>query len=117
MGESCFKKCTMCSKIWETREEFLKDEELELNGYTADFEILSLGLFYFTHNRPECRSTLTLYAGDFWDLYTGELFTENLKGEDGCFGYCDEKEKLDKCEMRCEGSYVREIIQVIKSYK
>ncbi len=65
MGEEIFKKCTMCAKVWATRDEFLQDKDLELNGYTADFEELEKGLFYFTHNKPECRSTITLYAKAF----------------------------------------------------
>ncbi|MCF8067547.1 MAG: hypothetical protein K9L30_03065 [Desulfobacterales bacterium] len=40
-----FKVYPMCSKEWETRDQFLDDQSLKLNGYKADFEKLEWGLF------------------------------------------------------------------------
>jgi len=113
-----FKQCTMCNQKWQDRDSFLKDEELELNGYSADFEKLENGLFYFTHIIPDCRSTLALRAKVFIDLYKGIKFSESKIGSKECPGFCLERETLARCPAFCEFAFVREIIQIIlKSYK
>ncbi len=35
-----FKICPNCSEVWQTRENFILDPKLKLNGYKADFEKL-----------------------------------------------------------------------------
>ena len=55
-----FKICPMCSTEWENRDQFLADQSLEISGYGADFEKLELSLFYFTHNKEGCFSTMAL---------------------------------------------------------
>ncbi len=67
-----FKKCPMCGKEWTNRNLFLKDVKLNLNGYQADFEKLEWGLFYFTHLKESCKSTMAVETKEFLDLYTGE---------------------------------------------
>jgi hypothetical protein len=67
-----FKKCSMCSTVWETREDFLDDKSLEINGYGADFEILERSLFYFTHKKEGCFSTIAVKAEKFLSLYSGK---------------------------------------------
>jgi hypothetical protein len=52
-----FKKCTMCSHKWHTREDFLDDGTLVLNGYEAYFKELERGLIFFTHEADKCGST------------------------------------------------------------
>lgn len=114
---SVFKKCTMCEKEWASRKEFLEDKKLQLNGYTADFEKLDFGLFYFTHTEKDCGSTITLYASNFTDLYTGEHFKEKNFGKETCPGYCLDKDELRTCDAVCECAFVREVIQIVKSYE
>ena len=46
-GESAFKKCPCCFTIWDSKDDFLSDSSLELNGYKADFQKLEYGLFFF----------------------------------------------------------------------
>ena len=113
-GAKTFKKCPMCRKIWKSRDAFLDDESLLLEGYTADFEIKEKGLFYFTHRTRGCYSTLALEAGDFLDLYTGEKFSGSKMGGDECPRFCLDRHKLDRCPALCEFAFVREIIQIIK---
>jgi hypothetical protein len=105
----------MCSKEWETRNQFLEDLSLELNGYEADFEKLEWGLFYFTHKAEGCCSTMTLKAEEFLSLYSGKKYSDRRTGMEGCPGYCLEKEQLDRCDAICECAFNREVIQIIKA--
>lgn len=112
-----FKICSMCSTEWNTREDFLSDKELELNGYTADFEKLEYGLFYFTHHGSGCGSTITIYAGEFLDLYAGIRYQEQRARKEGCPGYCLDEDQLKRCDQECECASVREVLQIIKEWK
>jgi hypothetical protein len=109
-----FKRCPRCSAEWETRDKFLDDESLEINGYGADFECLECSLFYFTHKTEGCFSTMTIEAKAFLDLYPGKKYTERRTGKEECPGYCLEEKQLSRCEAFCECAFNREIIQIIK---
>lgn len=109
-----FKICPMCATIWHTRDDFLGDQNLRLDGYQADFEILEYGLFYFTHLNSDCRSTMALPTLHFLDMYTGDRYSERKTGGEECPGLCLEKDQLDRCEAFCECAMVREVIQIIK---
>jgi hypothetical protein len=104
----------MCNKVWLTRNDFLDDPQIELNGYQADFEKLEYGLFYFTHYAPECHSTMAIETREFLDLYSGVKYTERKTLTDDCPRYCTEKEQLNRCDALCECAFVREVIQIIK---
>ncbi|WP_319405320.1 hypothetical protein [uncultured Desulfosarcina sp.] len=110
-----FKRCPCCFQAWQTRDDFLKDTALKLNGYKADFEKLEYGLFFFTHLQPECNSTLALEVSDFIDLYKGERYLPRRTGETECPGFCLDKNQLERCDAICECAFVREILQVIRS--
>lgn len=109
-----FKKCPGCDGVWQTRDAFLNDQALSLNGYKADFECLEYGLFFFTHMTPGCRSTLAIEVLDFLDMYSGEIHPERRTGEADCPGYCMDKDQLERCDAICECAFVREIMQHIK---
>ena len=104
----------MCSNVWETRDAFIDDINLEINGYQADFDKLELGLFYFTHKKEGCCTTMALQAKDFLSLYTGKKYTERRINEEDCPGYCLDKNQLDRCDALCECAFNREVIQVIR---
>lgn len=112
--ENHFKKCPMCAKLWQTREKFLDDATIQLNGYQADFEAVEKGLFLFTHHTEGCYSTLAFFTTDFFDLYSGKIYPEKKTGSEECPGYCRRVEKLDRCEAECRYAFVREIIQIIR---
>lgn len=109
-----FKRCMNCLELWSSRDDFLSDPNLVLDGYKADFECLEYGLFFFTHMKPVCFSTMALEVADFMDVYQGPRHSERNTGQPGCPGYCLDKAQLQRCEARCECAFVREIIQVIK---
>ncbi|MDA8142263.1 MAG: hypothetical protein M0036_26755 [Desulfobacteraceae bacterium] len=108
-----FKKCNTCGYQWQSREQWLRDPTLKLVGYQANFNQLKTGIFLFNHH---CRTTLALLAADFEDLYTGPIFVERATGTEACPGHCLNKDNLDECPARCECSYIRHILQLIKNW-
>jgi len=65
-----FKQCTMCGKEWPTKDDFLGDEEIRLNGYQWNKKKLRAGedlagLLIFTHAKSECFTTLGIEARRF----------------------------------------------------
>ena len=109
-----FKICKKCEHTWATRKKFLEDVNIELVGYQVHFQELTLGLFLFNH---DCGTTLSVYANQFVDLYEGPIFSKRATGSKECPGYCLEKGNLSPCSVECECSYIREILQHIKTYK
>lgn len=114
MSVNNFKQCTSCQKVWETREEFLDDPSTTIRGYQVHFQELELGYFLFDHDI--CGTTLALRAGEFTDLYTGEIYKERLTGTECCPSFCLSKEELRPCPAQCECAYVREVIQIVKKW-
>lgn len=67
-----FKRCSLCGQEWMTRDEFLADKTLKLNGYQGSLSRLKLGemakgLLLFTHRTTNCGTTLALEAKRFKD--------------------------------------------------
>lgn len=112
--DKAFKICSCCGKQWADQGLFIKDKELNLIGYKADFEKLEYGLFFFNHKRPECESTITIEALNFMNLYNGPIFSERKFGTVECPGLCQKQDQLGRCDARCECAFVREIINIIK---
>jgi len=106
-----FKQCKRCGYEWATRESFLTDRAINVIGYQAHFEELQLGLIFFNH---KCRTTLTIHADQFCDLYDGIIFQKRATGSDQCPGYCLDTHELSPCPAQCECAYVREIVKIIK---
>lgn len=109
-----FKTCSMCGFAWKDQVSFLNDANVLIIGYQACFANPKRGLFFFNHS---CHGTFTLAVHVFENLYDGPMFQNKLTGTDECPGYCLYKKKLGPCPAKCECAYVREIIQIIKSFK
>lgn len=108
-----FKKCATCATVWNTREEFLNDSSLILNGYKADFNNLGKGLFFFTHKRENCFSTMALPAGLFFEIYGGERYPNSMRMLDECPRYCFDEKKLVRCRVHCKNAFVREVMRIL----
>lgn len=108
-----FKHCNKCGRQWETRKSFLNDKEIVIVGYQVHFEELMLGLFLFNHG---CKTTLSLSADLFIDLYDGPVFSERVIGTEKCPGFCLDQSNLSPCPASCECAYVRETMQIIKNW-
>ena len=70
---SVFKRCTLCGKEWGTREEFLEDVTLRLNGHQWNRKKIergekSYGLLIFTHRIDDCGTSLAIVASKFRGL-------------------------------------------------
>ena len=108
-----FKKCSMCGQIWENREAFLDDPDLEIIGYQASFDNVKNGLFLYNH---VCKTTLAMEVMEFDDLYKGPVYDLSLTGTDDCSDLCHDINELSVCGSQCKYAYVRDIIQVIKNW-
>ena len=65
-----FKKCTLCSAEWATRDEFLNDVDNTLDGYVYVKRRVMTGkptegLLLFTHRALQCGTTLAIAASRF----------------------------------------------------
>lgn len=112
-----FKTCPCCEKIWETRDDFIADLSLVLNGYQVSFKSLDTGLLLFTHLIDECKSTMGIYVSEFDDLYDGERYSVNKALSPECPRYCIDERRLDRCNAHCECAYVREIVNIVANLK
>jgi hypothetical protein len=112
-----FKTCPYCSKVWNTLEDFLSDPELELAGYQVAFEDLEGGLFFFTHIQKNCGTTLAIKVRDFISLSSRPIVAARTKKPEGCSNLCVRQGALEPCPIECECVWVREILQVIRSWK
>ncbi len=112
MMSDAFKKCSNCGVEWQTREDFIHDEEVILLGYQPNFVMLSKGLFLFNH---KCGSTISVRVHFFADLYQGPMFDNSLTGSSECLGYCLHQNELRPCLAECECSYVRFVLGLLKS--
>jgi hypothetical protein len=70
--EKPFKRCPLCGTVWSTRDDFLNDATLHLNGYQGNLKRLlsgreKRGLLLYTHRIEACGTTLAFDAGDFKD--------------------------------------------------
>ena len=63
-----FKQCPMCSKVWLTRQDFVCDPCLSIDGYQLDHENIDHGLLLFTHRVEGCGGSMALLSLDFFDL-------------------------------------------------
>lgn len=109
-----FKQCSMCSHVWKSREEFLNDNTMKLNGYQVHFKSVEDSLFLFTHEIDQCGSTLAIPAREFLDMYSGERYLgQGGPGVGDCPGYCLHEDRLDRCNAICECAYVREVLHII----
>ena len=109
-----FKSCPSCNESWKSREDFLADSNLELVGYQVHFKTLEQGLFLFNH--ISCKSTISVKSGTFANLYQGPIYSNNLMGTEGCPEHCLFKTNLEACPAQCECTYVRDIMQIIKTW-
>lgn len=117
MSVQDFKKCPNCLEVWSTQEKFVDDGLLEIIGYKANFEKLEEGLFFFTHKKQDCFSTMAIEVKEFLNLYTGPIYPERKAESEECPRYCLDKYQLDRCTALCDCAFVREIVQILKIKK
>jgi hypothetical protein len=110
-----FKTCPNCGTVWQTLDEFLDDPKVELGGYQVNFVDLKGGLFYFTHRKQDCQTTMAVKVEDFASLSDRSFLAPRGKlPEGGCSNQCLRKGDIDPCPTQCECVWVREVLQVIR---
>ena len=114
-ADAPFKTCPCCGYQWETRDQFLADPQVIPKGYQVNFDNLEMGLFLFDHG--VCGTTMTLFAGAFASLYDGTIWKTRLTGGAECPGHCLRSNELDPCPARCECAYVREVLNIVRTWK
>lgn len=117
MASEDFKICPGCFQSWKSREDFLSDPSLELNGYKPDFKELEFGMFLFTHKNGRCLSTMALLVESFVDLYSGVKYKGNKSLSDECPRYCIDEKQLNRCDAICERAFVREVLEIVKNHE
>jgi len=79
-----FKKCPSCGNTWNTRDEFLKDENLTLVGYQKIMGLYGGGYLLFKHGIKTCGTTLAVKAAFFSDgTSTTQRFNRIIKKKAG----------------------------------
>lgn len=110
-----FKQCS-CGQGWDSRDAFIADPHVEVIGYQVDFSNLDEGLFLFNHLESSCRTTISVPARMFFDLYKGAIFPKRLTGASDCPGYCLRRGELRPCPAKCECAFVREILKTVSEW-
>ena len=65
-----FKRCSLCSHEWKTREDFLNDRHNRFDGYQCALDrvregLPAEGLLIFTHCQGRCGTSLAILASRF----------------------------------------------------
>ena len=65
-----FKRCSLCKKEWSSRESFLADKDVRLEGYKWDRDqvmagLPSDGMLIFTHSPSVCGTAIAISAKVF----------------------------------------------------
>jgi hypothetical protein len=111
-----FKRCSKCGVDWGTREEFLEDPCVHLDGYQANFVDLEAGLFLFTHRAASCGTTMAIHAGSFADMHKGPIFEKSLRDTPECPKLCSRSKSLEACPLKCECAFVRDVLQKVLNW-
>ena len=111
-----FKACPLCGYAWKTRDDFLSDPRVVLDGYQANFDVLGEGLFIFCHKIPNCGTALALDVYSLADIYTGPIFLEPKPGTVCCPDYCLHQNVPHPCGNACECVFTRMLLQIIRNW-
>jgi hypothetical protein len=112
-NKKLYKICSCCKKTWTTKQDFLADISIVLNGYQADIRSLDKGLLLFTHIEDGCNTTMATSVTEFKYLYKGARYIENKALFPECPRYCIDEKMLNRCEVKCECAFEREITQAV----
>ena len=117
MKDTLFKTCSNCQAVWKNIEGLLADPEIVLAGYQVHPDDLEGGLFFFTHQKEGCNTTLAIPVTEFLCLNDRPLLEKRDK--ELCIGseFCVHESDLSPKPMKCECAWVREILQTIKERK
>ncbi len=116
MKKDFFKTCPNCRSEWKTLDDFIGDPENELNGYQINISDLTRGLFLFTHQAPNCGTTMGVYVSAFTALSEHPVLAPSTPRPETCPERCLHEDDLELCPEKCECGWVREIMQIIRDW-
>ncbi len=112
-----FQECPSCRLGWKTRDDLLKDKNLQLIGYQANLRDLEKGFYLFNHVISRCLTTLSVSVNKFFDLYAIDRHTISSYGTEDCEGRCLRVSDLNRCRAKCKNAFAREIlVSLLKDY-
>jgi hypothetical protein len=111
-----FKACSGCPSRWETLEGFLSDPDILLAGYQVHPNDLEGGLFFFTHAKEPCFTTLAIPVTKFLSLNDRPLVGERNHQLCSRSEFCQHQNDLSPKPKKCECIWVRELLQIIQSW-
>jgi len=109
-----FKICPSCKTVWPTMEDYLSDPELNVVGYQVAFDDLLGGLFIFNHFHNDCGTSMAIPVKKFVSLSELPILNKRIECPEKCPGLCMHADELGPCPVKCECTWVREVLQTIK---
>jgi len=110
-----FKICPSCKAIWPTLDDYLSDPELNVVGYQAVLDDLCGGLFIFNHVHDDCGTSMAIPVKEFVSLSELPILNRRIGCPEKCPGLCMHMDELGHCPVKCECTWVREVLQTIRS--
>jgi hypothetical protein len=114
IAENPFKSCA-CGTVWENRELFIRDGNIDPIGMSL-LPRKGTKQLYFYFNHKKCESTLMMDAEDFSDLIKEPIPQQVMAGEAECPLHCAHIEDLEECEHECRNAPFRRLLldQIMK---
>lgn len=108
----------MCSKVWLTRQDFVCDPCLSIDGYQLNHENIDHGLFLFTHRIQGCGGSMALLSLDFFDLiFSYESEKTAAIEKEKCPLLNSKNNFPERCQHMCEWVFSRKVLSFLRQQK
>jgi len=102
--------------VWESRDDLLADPAVKIVGYQVNYADPNAGLVLFSHETPDCGTSLAVTMREFRDFYFGPICEDLLENTDECPGYCKNRDSLEPCFGKCKCTFARDILQILRDW-
>ncbi|MBN2628272.1 MAG: hemerythrin family protein [Spirochaetales bacterium] len=106
-GSTIFKHCTMCGKVWQTYEDFLRDGSKRVIGLTVDE---SNSMYNIIMANCSCGTTLGFLLSDFIGESEIPFVMEEGNHRGKAPAYCLKEDKNTPCRSKCACRYTSQIL-------
>lgn len=111
-----FTACRSCSKEWESIEEFITDEAVQLEGFLPDFGHPEQSVYLLRHVTDQCKAPMQVQAGRLKEVYSGRYHQQLLLMTDACEGKCLDYRNLEPCVAPCMMTWTRDVMQCLRDH-
>ncbi|GAB4331136.1 MAG: hypothetical protein Kow0099_02270 [Candidatus Abyssubacteria bacterium] len=111
-----YRRCT-CGKVWNTRDDLLRDAKVKIVGYQPDFVSRKYNHFLFQHKAKGCGQYFGIRSSDFADLREKGCPNELCTGQENCPGYCLNTLDLRVCSVACRNASDRVLAAKLRDRK